>query len=211
MGTNQEGTNEVANYFFCRSTFNSSIVGWAGHRNSNFLSNEDVAQILEMVRNHKSKTISIDNVLLRRANFPLNCYTLDLLDDLDMKREKIWMVTLVSRSRGNSTFVFLKGQSAMDSDRDIPDHVFHRTYIQSERKVTKKYALEDWSERDYICGKWSNKKNARNIWTQTLQVTKIVMNGSWEKYAIKKVFSQSSLNDFEKVTKQKIITKSGEV
>ena len=81
--------NDVANYFFGRSTFNSSVVGWAGHTISNFLSNEDVAQILEMVRNHKSKTISIDNVLLRRANFPLNCYTLDLLDDLDMKREKI--------------------------------------------------------------------------------------------------------------------------
>ena len=155
-----------------------SVVGWAGHTISNFLSNEDVAQILEMVRNHKSKTISIDNVLLRRANFPLNCYTLDLLDDLDMKREKIWMVTLVSRSRGNSTFVFLKGQSAMDSDRDIPDHVFHRTYIQSERKVTKKYALEDWNERDYICGKIIRHKKMFEISEQNL--CKTVTNGTWQ-------------------------------
>ena len=88
MSTNQEGTNEVANYIFCRSTFNSSIVGWAGHRNSNFLSNEDVAQSFEMVRSHKSKTISIDNVLLRRANFPFSCYSLDLLDDLYVKKRE---------------------------------------------------------------------------------------------------------------------------
>ena len=59
-----------------------SVVGWAGQTNNNFLSNEDVAQIFEMVRSHKFKTIGIDNVLLRRANFPFNCYSLDLLDDL---------------------------------------------------------------------------------------------------------------------------------
>ena len=38
------------------------------------------------------------------------------------------MVTLDLRSRGNNTFAFLKRRS-MDSDRDISDHVFHRTYI----------------------------------------------------------------------------------
>ena len=60
-----------------------SVVGWAGHTNNNFLSNEDVAQIFEMVNgNGNGKTIGIDNVLLRRANFPFNCYSLDLLDDL---------------------------------------------------------------------------------------------------------------------------------
>ena len=68
--------------------------------------------------------LAFDNVLLRGANFPFNCYTLDLLDDLEVKREKIRMVALISRSRGNSTFVFLKGRS-MDSNRDILDHVFH--------------------------------------------------------------------------------------
>ena len=46
-----------------------SVVGWAGHTNNNFLSNEDVAQIFEKVRSHKSKTISVDNVLLSKTIF----------------------------------------------------------------------------------------------------------------------------------------------
>ena len=53
-----------------------SVVGWAGHTNNNFLSNEDVAQIFEMVRSHKFKTIGIDNVLLLEELIFLSIVTL---------------------------------------------------------------------------------------------------------------------------------------
>ena len=90
-------------------------------------------------------------------------------------------------------------------DQWIPtDHIFHRTYIQSERKVTKKYAVEDWSERDYICGIWSNKKK----WSKNPNKNFASYKDCDDQY-LSKICNQEGLfpiclNDFEKVTKQKI-------
>ena len=216
--------NDVANYFFGQSKFNFSIVGWAGHQNGSFVVENDVAEVFERVRSHKpsdivkeitlilrsgnSKNISVEEVYLSRVNFPNNCYTLDLSDDPDVNTEGLKMVTFVLRRQGTSTFVFLKGKS-MNSDRDISDHVFHRTYIELESKITKKYSVEisknifveDDSSKN--CRKYPNKKYAS-------------YNDCDERY-MKNMCDQDGLipiwltNDFEKVTKEKTIMKSGRI
>ena len=216
--------NDVANYFFGQSRFDFSTVGWAGHQNGSSVVDTDVAEIFERVQSHKSsdivkeiivnmkrgksKNISVDQVHLSRVNFPNNCYSLDILDNPDMNTEGIKMVTFVLRSQGESTFVFLKGRS-MNTDRDISDHVFHRTYIELESKITKKYSVEI-SKNIFVeddlsknCLKYPNKNFAS-------------YNDCDERY-MKNICEQEGLlpiwltNDFEKVTKQKILMKSGRI
>ena len=216
--------NDVANYFFGQSRFNFSTVGWAGHRNGSFVVDTDVAEVLERVQSHKpsdivkeiivimksgkTKNISVDQVQLNRVNFPNNCYSLDILDDPDVNTEGIKLVTFVLRSQGESTFVFLKGRS-MNSDRDISDHVFHRTYIELESKITKKYSVEI-SKNVFV-----EDDSSKNCWTYPNK-NFASYNDCDERY-MKNICEQEGLlpiwltSDFEKVTRQKILTKSGRI
>ena len=216
--------NDVANYFFGQSKFNTSTVGWAGHQNGSFMIDTDVAEILGRVRLHKPtdivkeitvnmksgklKNISVDHVHLRRVNFPSNCYTLDLLDDPDVTLKGIKMLTLVLKNQGNSTFVFLKGRS-MDSDREISDHVFHRTYIELERRTTKKYSIEI-SKNIFVeedpsknCQNYPNKQ-----FSSYNDCDESFMKEMCDKEGLVPIWLT---NDFEKVTKQKILMKPGRI
>ena len=214
--------NDVANYFFGQSRFNFSTYGWAGHQNGSFVEDSDVAEIYQRVRSHRppdiikdisvvlgngnSKSISVDRENLGKVNFPHNCYTLDPKDDPDVIKFGIKMVSLVLRSRGDNTFVFIKGQS-MDSNREISDHVFQRTYIEAEANFTKRYSIEisknTFVEDDHSknCRKYPNK-----IFASYKDCDEQFMKEICDKEGLVPIWLT---NDFGKVTKQTVLMKSG--
>ena len=102
---NEMGYGHISGYFFGRSQFNSSIIGWAGHT-ENFEVRGSVEEVFNAVRNHRIEDIiERSNVQLSsgkyqdvsmqqfqpaaRVNYPQNCFRLNVTFMNDMQQEGI--------------------------------------------------------------------------------------------------------------------------
>jgi hypothetical protein len=129
------------NYFFGLSSYNRSIVGWAGHTSTG-RAQGTVDGTLRKVRNHNAGDIikflrittrtggwrrEENEAFFRRVNYPENCYTLDLTKDPGIKETGIETLEIWFHDMKNfSATVRLQG-STTASSRHISANAFFST------------------------------------------------------------------------------------
>ena len=170
----------IWNYFFGRSRFNSSIVGWAGHT-ANFEVWGSVEEVLNMAKNHKihdiivasSSWITLNSGKIlqlsseyfypyARVTYPRNCFYLNLSFLNDMQQEWIDSVEIgFNTTKIEKVEVALYGKSLV-ANRDVYDNTFDnigdKIHVRQPGYLTK-FAVEI-SENSYL--EEDKSKNCRN-------------------------------------------------
>ena len=166
-GFNETALNEMGyqqgiwSYFFGRSRFNSSIIGWAGHT-SDFGVMGSVEEVFNMVSNHniediinwsvvwfssgRHQNLSLQQYhLAGRVNYPHNCFRLNLTFLNELREERINTLEInFNTSKTERIQLDLHGGSLM-ANRDIHDDTFGATgdaIVVAKKGTYNKYAVE---------------------------------------------------------------------
>ena len=137
------GYKTTHKYFLGRSMYNESIYGWAGHRNDSsgplstvdrvynkvsMFRPEDIIQSINIEFNDASiEKLNRTHVLLKRVNYAMNCFALNL-DELSekIKEKGVKTMTFYFKLAANLTRVQINAQGFyLASYRDFFDHSFY--------------------------------------------------------------------------------------
>ena len=137
------GYKTTHKYFLGRSMYNESIYGWAGHRNDSsgplstvdrvynkvsMFRPEDIIQSINIELNDASiEKLNHSHVLLKRINYAMNCFTLNLDEFSEEIKEKgVKTMTFYFKLAANLTRVQINAQGFyLASYRDFFDHSFY--------------------------------------------------------------------------------------
>ena len=127
-------------FFSGKSTFNSSLVGWAGHNEDGSVQGtaeemvskitlhrpQDVIDLIEVwTMANKWVNISSDSVELWRLNYPYNCYTLNLSSSQEVREKGVKQVFFNFPLLENTSMELLLKGASMIGDREIKAHKFY--------------------------------------------------------------------------------------
>ena len=180
------GYRGVSSYFMGKIQNNKSwtIQGWAGLQLGNN-SARSVAEVLRMVRSHTADQIierivfsghdgsyievSVADVILKRVNFPNNCYTLDLkkylYKKIDKKKKSVKEIRFLFKNQTGLKIEIRVEDGNLDCDRTIGEHQLHydgdKVKLLSERmkhyfvvEMKKNIFLEE--DKSKKCRKYPN-------------------------------------------------------
>ena len=147
-------------YFVGRSKYNRSVYGWAGHTNTSGVV-ASVEEILSRVSLHtqesvlsKVKVFSMTNEVIlinirehfhnERANYPQNCFTLDLTNNTEIKKKGIKHLFIYFKSQINSSVKLNAIGANLACNRNIKTHKFFSSdpmKIDKLNEFTKRYVV----------------------------------------------------------------------
>ena len=125
------GYKTTHKYFLGRSMYNESNYGWAGHKNDSsgplstvemvfktvsMFSPEDIIQGINIELNNASiEKLNHSHVFLKRVNYPMNCFTLNLDEFSERIKEKgVKTITFYFKLAPNLTRIQINTQVQLD-------------------------------------------------------------------------------------------------
>ena len=122
----QYGYKSEYKYFLGTSMFNNSQYGWAGHTNDSSgpltsvemvysevssFNHENIIKRIDIKLNGGKLTLNHTHVFRQRANYPLNCFTLDLTKNPEIKQKGLKDLTFFFKPASNLTRVQINTQA----------------------------------------------------------------------------------------------------
>ena len=127
----ENGYKSFYYYFMGRSMFNKTSYGWAGHKNDSsgplstvekvfkkvsMFSPEDIIQSINIELNDASiEKLNHSHVFLKRVNYPMNCFTLNLDEFVERIKEKgVKTITFYFKLAPNLTRIQINTQVQLE-------------------------------------------------------------------------------------------------
>ena len=135
-------------YFLGKSKWKRSIVGWAGHTNTSGVRGS-VEELVKKVQLHTAEEaitrieakswndatdwfqINLTSVKVWRMNYPDNCFTLDMTNNIEVQKKGMRMLSFQFPVKENSSVRVLPVGKELACNRGISSHRFYSTGDQA--------------------------------------------------------------------------------